>query len=287
MDELCWDGFIYAGHSRILEKDLSSPESLITVILPHFKCEAYLYDAAASILAQDVPDLMLYVVDDCSPTSAWRDKLAPLTSDPRLALFQTDRNVGPYSIINRLVTMSRSPFIAFQDADDVSLPQRFSRQLALFNRTRADIVGTSFVYVDEAGRPLSAKKMVYNVNLWQRLGKKFVNLHATTLIRREVFDALGGFDTISRVGPDTEFTVRASYLFRIRNTSELLYHYRVRSDSLSQTRETGFGSDKLNQYVAIMQERKRRWQQTSNKTALRESLRVAPDETEFEVNQVS
>ena len=260
--------------------------SLVTVILPHYRCERYLYDAARSILAQDHPDLELRVIDDGSKDERWLQALAPLARDPRLLLYRTSENVGCYRIINRMIKMSQSPYIGFQDADDLSAPSRLSRQLKLMRTSGAHIVGCSFIKIDESGNSLFKKRMVRYASLWRRLGKTFVSVHATSLIRRCVFDALGGYDGTARFGADTEFFLRASYLFRIRNTREYLYLNRLRQGSLSLAPETGFGSPAREHYVATIRERERRWHAIKDPAELGAALRAAPNDMPFTVERV-
>jgi glycosyltransferase involved in cell wall biosynthesis len=255
--------------------------------MPHFKSEQYLFEAASSILVQETSALELKVVDDDSGCEHWLQVLKPLAHDPRLSLYRTSRNVGPYRICNRLLADIASPLVGFQDADDISHPTRFSRQIELMKRTGADIVGSSFVRIDGAGRLIGKKRMVRLVNLWRALGKTFLNLHPTTLARRQVFDALGGFDGTTRIGADTDFIMRATYLFRVRNTREFLYRHRLHSASLSQSTETGFNSDLRARYRATILARNSKWKGIKSGAELREALRAAPNDVDFQLERVS
>lgn len=263
-----------------------SGSPLITVVMPHFRSEQYLHEAAASILAQEAGDLELRVVDDQSGSEAWLRALEPLTGDPRLSLYRTTRNVGPYRICNRMLPEIKSPLVGFQDSDDISHPARFSRQIELMKRSGADIVGSSFVRIDGAGRPVGRKRMVRFVNLWRAWGKTFLNLHPTTLARRHVFDALGGFDGTTRIGADTDFIIRAAYLFRVRNSRAFLYRHRQHAASLSQDAATGFNSELRRRYLATILERDRRWRAASSRDELRALLRAAPNDVDFELEKV-
>jgi glycosyltransferase involved in cell wall biosynthesis len=260
--------------------------SLVTVILPHFGCEAYLLDAALSILAQELEDLELIVVDDASPTRQWLTAARQLSADPRVTLYQTNRNVGPYRIKNRLVPDIRSPYLAFQDADDMSHPQRLSRQIRFMEKTGADIVGCSFTSISEDGKEVVKRKMVKYGNFWMKLGKSFIALHPTTVVRRHVFDVLGGFDGTTHIAADSDFFLRAAYLYRIMNLKESLYTHRSRNVSLSEAKETGHGSKSRNAYVAAMWDRERQRRLLQKREDIIASLKAFPNDLHFELEPI-
>jgi glycosyltransferase involved in cell wall biosynthesis len=260
---------------------------LITVVMPHRGCETYLFKAAQSILEQTVADVRLIIVDDASETCEWLHTVRPLVSDPRVELLQSNLRVGPYRILNAVIPALTSPFVAFQDADDVSAPTRLERQLSLLAASRADIVGCSFMCVDADGHAVRAWKMRRFANLWHELGRNFLAHHPTTLVRREVFDVLGGYDGTTYFGADSDFMTRAAYLFRIRNCRSILYEYRQRVGSLTASPSTGFGSPARRRYRQELADRKQRWSRIRDRESLRAALRALPNDISFELNAVT
>lgn len=260
---------------------------LVAVILPHFGCERYLSDAVSSILQQDLDDLSLLVVDDASSTDIWLNSLKPFFVDQRLALYRTSRNVGPYRIKNRLIRKIQSPYIAFQDADDVSHPQRLSRELRALDRSNAHIVGCSFNCISETGVLIQRRRMVENANLWMKFGKSFVALHPTTIVRREVFETLGGFDGTTHFAADADFFLRAAHLYRIRNVPECLYDYRVRSGSLSISPETGLGSERRTCYLAAMRKRELQRHGLRHSDNLAHLFANMPNDLDFDLRRIN
>ena len=96
----------------------------VGVILTHYDCQRFLADAVRSVLCQTYGNLALYVVDDASPTDAWIDVLEEFAGDPRLVMLRAEQNVGHYRLKNALIRCLAHPYIAFQDADDVSHEDR-------------------------------------------------------------------------------------------------------------------------------------------------------------------
>ena len=257
----------------------------VTVMLAHYRCERYLRDAVCSILRQDV-DLALWIIDDCSADDAWLDGIRDLAVDPRVSVYQTTRNVGHYRIKNVLLPLVRSPLIAFQDADDISDPPRLRRQLDTMRRSGAAIVGTGFRYIGEHGEQRETRRMVRRCNLWLRAGRSFVLLHPTSLIRRDVFDTIGGFDGTARFAADDDFLLRASMLFRIRNVPEPLYSYRMRPDSLTGSPQTGHASEVRRVYRTAMLARAAARRRVRSRAQLLQTLQPPANDVPFEVSRV-
>lgn len=258
----------------------------VTVLLTHYRCERFLAEAIASILGQEGVDLRLLLVDDASPDDGWLAVARELAGDPRLAVYQSTVNVGHYRLKNRLLAEVRSPFVALQDADDVSEPRRLSRQIAEMERTGAHVLGCGFAYIAEDGEVLGERRMVRRCGLWLRLGKRFVSLHPTTVVRREVFDALVGYDGTARFAADDDFILRAVRLFRVRNLPEVLYRYRQRPDSLTGSPDTGHGSAAREAYRRGMLERVAQRRRLRGRDALLASLKAPPNDVEFELRRI-
>ncbi|MEU1056086.1 glycosyltransferase family 2 protein [Streptomyces sp. NPDC005876] len=258
----------------------------VTVILPHFDCAAYLGAAVASVLAQDRPDLRLTVVDDCSPDEKWVAELRPYASDPRLTVLRTSRNVGHLRIKNKVLESVDTPYVAFQDADDISLPGRLRHQLALLERDRADLVGCAYSYIDEAGRTTGRRRMPRNGNLWMRLGRTTVLLHPSSVVRRSVLHTLGGFDGTVRLGADTDFHLRAARLYRLRSVREVLYRYRIWPKSLTQAPGTGFGSAQRRAYTEAMTAQEQRRRRARTRAELMPLLIAPPNDIDFTLSPV-
>jgi glycosyltransferase involved in cell wall biosynthesis len=259
---------------------------ILTVILAHHDVPGYLGAAVASVLRQELRELRLVVVDDHSPGDEWREALRPWAGDARLEVFRTTRNVGHYRIKNRVLRGVESPYVGLQDADDESDPARFARQVELLERGRADVVGCGFRYVDEAGRVTRERRMPRNGGLWMRLGKKFVILHPTTVMRREVLERLNGFDGTARMAADSDFYLRAAHLYRIRNVPQVLYTYRVRPGSLMTDGDTGVGSPARQAYAAAMRERERARRRARSRDELLALLRAPDNDVEFDLEPV-
>jgi len=270
-----------SGQQTESSRPLAVPQ--VVVIMTHFGGEEFLAASVRSILEQNFSDLELWLVDDCSPTERWLDELRPYRDDPRLRLFRSDRNVGTYRLKARLIEAVRSPFIGFQDSDDFSLPSRIEMQMKAAEARRLDIVGTSFLVLDEAGTTIGQRLMPRACNWLERLGKKHLVHHPTCLVRRRVFDAIGSFDGTTRIGADSDFVLRAVQRYRVGNVRRPLYCYRQHPKSLTGAAETGYGSALRDSYMAAT---RARWRENRRLGALAD-LRTPPIDVDFSLRELN
>ena len=100
----------------------------VSVIMAVYNGAALLPDTLASLRGQTLQDWELIAVDDCSKD----DSVAVLESlgDPRIRVIRSEANGGPVVARNRAFAEVRGRYVAGLDQDDVSLPRRFSRQMA-------------------------------------------------------------------------------------------------------------------------------------------------------------
>lgn len=263
---------------------------IVSVIIPHFGTSAaWLHQAVQSIVAQTLTDIEIHVVDDSSPDDRWLDGVRPFAADRRLTVWRTSQRVGHYRIANRMLEIVRGRYVAFQDADDWSHPDRLRRQVDFIRARKAHFVGCSFIYVDEHGVALREKAMVKNVNLWIRLPRHFLLLHPTTLNDIAAMRELGGFDGTAFVAADDDFMLRAVHRHRIRNLTESLYFYRLHAAQLTQARDTGMGSIQRSTYTQEMLQRDReRWRYKRWwSRATPESLRARPNDMTFDLARLT
>ena len=106
----------------------------VTVILPTYDRALLLQQAIDSIRAQTLKDWELIIVDDASDDTtpdvvrAWTQK------DPRIRYYRHDTNQGVSVARNTGIKRARGTYIAFQDDDDLSHPQRLQRQADYLDR---------------------------------------------------------------------------------------------------------------------------------------------------------
>ncbi|MHB9155901.1 MAG: glycosyltransferase family 2 protein, partial [Endomicrobiales bacterium] len=166
----------------------------ITVILPVFNGARYLGSAIESILGQSFTDFELLIINDGSTDAS--DRVARSYRDPRIRIIDNESNLGLIASLNRGIELARGEYIARQDADDLSLPDRFLVQKeTLDGRSDTALVGSWALVIDEQGKVNGMERKPFQplVIKWRLL---FTNCftHTSVMCRTAVLRAVNGYD---------------------------------------------------------------------------------------------
>ncbi|MGC4049843.1 MAG: glycosyltransferase family A protein [Paludibaculum sp.] len=155
----------------------------ISVVMPAYNSAGFVRRAIESVWAQTHTPLELIVVDDGSKddTSA-----VAASVDPRTIVIR-QANGGPGAARNRGVKEARGNWIAFIDADDAWRPKKLETQRPHMLRPEIDVVFSHVV--NPLDRDCVDWEMTFD-DLWRH---NYVGL-STSVVRREAFERLGGFD---------------------------------------------------------------------------------------------
>src|SRR5437868_1774327 len=122
----------------------------ISVILPVHNREDTLGRAIQSVLDQTFHDFELIIVDDGSRDAS--GAVVKSFDDPRIRFIQLAENRGGNVARNEGLKAARAPLIAFLDSDDMYLPQKLERVVAIFEqRPELELLVDSFVKVQPPG----------------------------------------------------------------------------------------------------------------------------------------
>jgi hypothetical protein len=126
---------------------------LVSVIMPVYNGEKYIRPAVESILNQSFTEFEFIIIDDGS-TDATATILDEY-SDPRLIRLCQSTNQGYVYALNWGLAMARGAFIARQDADDISHPNRLALQIEqLQQRAEIVLIGAAYHTINEEGAHL-------------------------------------------------------------------------------------------------------------------------------------
>ena len=214
---------------------MSTPSPLISVVLPAFNCAPYLPQAIESILAQTLADFELLIVYDESKDDTLQIIQKYQARDPRIVLIygQGQRLVGA---LNLGINASTGTYIARMDADDISWPQRFARQVEQMEKQNLDFCGSNIVMVNEIARPIQEVIMPATADLVTiTLACTVPFAHGSVMMRKAFIDQHALRYQASASAEDYEFWCKAYHLgARFGNVNELLFDYRHFAQSLSK-----------------------------------------------------
>lgn len=209
----------------------------VSVVIPAHNAMAYLPETLASVLNQTYQNFEVLIVDDGSEDDlqGWYAQLSePVKSKVRLL---SQANKGTCRARNAGIAATHNPYVAFLDADDIWLPQKLERQVALLSSS-PDV---SLVYcwsatIDSVGAHLGrmyAGRLQRNV--WAGLlVKNVISTPSAVLVRRSCLEAVGGFDTdLFAYIEDKDLWLRIARSHQIATMPEVLMHKRRHPFSMS------------------------------------------------------
>ena len=121
-------------------------DPIVSVVLPVYNGEKYIKESVDSILNQTFTDFELLIIDNASVDST--KLIIKSYSDKRIRLIENASNKGLVYSLNLGINLARGEFIARMDADDISLPARFEKQIAFLQQYPHIIAcGTGFVFL--------------------------------------------------------------------------------------------------------------------------------------------
>lgn len=204
--------------------------------MPVYNGARYLAAAVESILAQTYTDFEFLVVDDGSTDATWSILQAYAERDSRLRLERNPANLGLIQTLNRGLGLARGAYIARMDADDISLPERLQRQVALLEQHGAiGFVGTAYYRMYANGqRSLRTPPVEHTGLRWAALFGTPI-CHPTAMFRHSL--TIEG-ELIYRDFPhveDHDLFARLLHATRAASLPTPYYVYRVHEDSVSTT----------------------------------------------------
>ena len=100
----------------------------VSVLMPVYKTnEKFLREAIESILGQTFSDFEFLILDDCPEDD--RESIVKSYDDKRIKYIKNEKNLGITPSRNKLIDMAEGEYLAVFDHDDISLPERFQKQV--------------------------------------------------------------------------------------------------------------------------------------------------------------
>jgi len=207
----------------------------VNVIICVFNGAAVVSSAVDSIMAQTFADWECIICDDASSDNTW-DVLCELArGDARFILIRNEMNRGPAYSRNRCIEKARGEFIAIQDADDVSTPDRFQKQVDVLDGNRDVSVVGSFARLFDGSGASWGELRVSTAPREKDWLKGSQVIHASVMVRREDLKATGLYDEDIRKGEDYDlFTRLVARGRKVVTVPEFLYAVRWDASSYSR-----------------------------------------------------
>lgn len=210
----------------------------ISVLVSVYNADKYVSLSIESILNQTFTDFELIIIDDCSSDTSWDLCQKYSQQDNRIIAIRNNINLGGCETLNVGLKLARGKYIARQDNDDWSYPDRLDKQFSFMEaHPSVGIVGGSMEIMDETEKVTG--KRTYNLTDYAIRNKIFRYSpfsHPLVMFRKSILDAVGYYNCECAPADDYELYFRIGKLSEFANLNDTLLKYRVVSTSLTNTR---------------------------------------------------
>lgn len=212
----------------------------ISILMGIYNCADTLDEAIDSILNQTYTDWVMIMCDDGSADDTFETAQKYVDKYPgKFVLLKNEKNMGLNYTLNRCLSEADGEYIARMDGDDISLPNRFEKEVRLLDEhPEFALVSTPMIFFDEAG-DWGATKLPEIPQLEDYIYRAPVHSHAPCMIRKEAFLKVGGYTVDKRLLRFEDFHLWYKLYgagYRGYNIQEPLY--KMRNDHKAFTRRT-------------------------------------------------
>lgn len=217
---------------------------LVSVICISYQHEPFINEAINSLFAQTYDKVELIVLDDASSDGSG-ELLKELFKEKEHQLIIHKSNQGYTKTFNEGLALSNGEFIIDFALDDVMEPEFIEKSVEAFTEESIGVVFSNADYIDQDSKHLAnhteeliRKKMIKSVpegDVFEWMLRRYFVCTPTMMIRREVFDRLGGYDE-SLAYEDLDFWIRSSRVWHYKYVDEVLFKKRKLKTSMSSQR---------------------------------------------------
>ena len=212
-------------------------QKLISVIMSVYNGEKYLVQAIDSILNQTYQNFEFIIIDDCSTDNSSHILQEYAQKDSRIKIIKKEKNIGIKGFIKNLnlgISIAKGKYIARMDADDISLPERFQKQVDfLENNPEITLVGAQLNLINEQNKITGeAIAALQHRDIVKRITSQIQLFHPVIMFRkdqniqyREKFLYCEDYDLYLNLITQGK---------KLANLNEKLLNYRILANSISR-----------------------------------------------------
>lgn len=209
----------------------------VDVVVPCYNRESSVAASIKSVLDQDYPSFQVFAVDDHSTDQTV--KVLETLSDPRLHIVTNGGPKGASGARNWGAEQGTSPYIAFQDSDDIWLPGKLDAQVQRLEQDPSCVACYCAMACYSDGKlfdsiPYGLTEKLEGSILENLLRQSFISTQ-TVVVRRDVFGAIGGMDPEFQALIDWEFMIRVAERGPIAFVDQILVEQHMSSNSITKS----------------------------------------------------
>ena len=204
----------------------STKVSILTTV---YNRDKYLAACIESVLASSYQDWELIIVDDVSTDTSVAIAKSYEQKDDRIKVYINDKNLGDYPNRNKAASYAKGKYIKYLDADDLIYPHGLEIMVNTMEQFPEAALGISQKVVEDV-KPFPFVMEPKETFTREFLMRGVLGLGPTgTIIRRDVFEKLGGFTGTRYIG-DTEMWYKIALAYPVVKMQDELIFWRQHDD---------------------------------------------------------
>lgn len=216
----------------------SKGDPVVSILIPVYNGEKYINKTIEALVNQTYKNIEIIICDDCSLDKT-RDILKEWASkDSRIRVYYNKENLKISKNRNRLLSLARGEFIAWNDADDISELNRIELQMNYLKANpKVGIVGAWIKFVNVNDELIELRKYEEEDKLLRK--QIFISSpvsQGVAMIRKSVLEQAGNFDTTLQQAEDLDLNLRIGMNSEFANLQQPLIKVLVHEDSISNSK---------------------------------------------------
>ncbi len=218
----------------------------ISIIIPVFNIESYIKDCLSSVINQDIRNIEIICINDCSTDNSLKILNEMKKIDDRIIILNHDKNKGLSEARNTGTLKSKGEYLLFLDGDDFLVNDSLKQVLKDIEDLKLDIIRYNFmyfyndknVYVENKRYKIKSSKLLTGMELFGQLydNDDYKPMAWLSIYRREFINENKIYFLNGILHEDVEFTPRVlvkAKKTKLSNTN--LVVYRIRENSITTT----------------------------------------------------
>ncbi|MGI9461788.1 MAG: glycosyltransferase, partial [Alphaproteobacteria bacterium] len=234
---------------------------IVSVNMPVFNCVKFLPQAIDSILNQTFQNFEL-LIDSTGSTDGTSEMVESYQQkDKRIIHESSGQKIDICTKCNHIANRSVGKYLSRMDGDDISLPQRFEKQVAYLDKhPDIAVLGCNDVYINQAGKVIGYNSVdgandagdynIADMEIKHPLRdyctdpNKIVDIVAAAfcpienpamMMRFQVYQEIGGYRKQFSFSEDLDLWMRLNRAgYRFMNLRDILFHYRIGDNNSSR-----------------------------------------------------
>jgi glycosyltransferase involved in cell wall biosynthesis len=221
----------------------------ISVLMPVYNCELYINEAVDSILSQTFEDFEFLIIDDASTDETV--SIIKSYNDARIQLIEKPSNTGYTNSLNFGLSIAKGEYIARMDGDDISLQERFAKQVAALDANPSLLLCGSAISI--IGTTVTHFFPEKHEDIKVRLLKGNCIAHPSVMYRKEIVNFFSTvYDKLKEPAEDYDLWCKLIAVGKLHNLQEVLLCYRIHDSQVSNTKSQQQSNNALDSQIHLL-----------------------------------